>query len=115
MKIVNLTPHAVNVKNENGEMIIFNPSGQIVRVETISNPKDKVNFDGFNGSFALYQTELKQVVNLPPENEDDGQTLYIVSALVALNKKGDKRLICLHGLLRDEKGNIIGAEGFTNY
>jgi len=116
-KIINLTPHEIKIVGEGNKIIqSFPPSGRVARVET----KQRLV-----GSFPVptWKTEFGKVVDLPEPEKD---TIYIVSLLVLqavperairvddCTVKGD--LVAPNttpsGVVRNEKGEIIGVRGF---
>ena len=102
MKIVNLTPHAVVFVHESGEKEIFEPSGDVARVEQFlfSLPDSKYN---------LKSCVPGCVVGLPRK---DINTVFIVSAMVREAEPERDDLWSPTSFVRDEEGNIIGCEAF---
>ena len=103
MKIQNLTPHAVIIGG-----ISIAPSGIIARVGTTRTRLDDVVTDG--GTFAAYAVAPGELTDLP---DDDGGTIFIVSAMVRTHPDvvSRKDLASPGLLIRDAAGNIIGADG----
>ena len=97
--IVNLTPHAITVGSRS-----FPPSGSLARVAMLITPCGEI--DGV----PLFSTAFGQVEGLPPQ---EAGRYYLVSALVASAEKDRTDLLSPSGLVRDEKGIVIGCEGFT--
>ena len=100
---INLTPHAINFCNSDGEIIEVIPtSGIIARCKPIMELKMVIN--GKN----VYETVFGEVESLPEFSEG---TYYIVSQIVSSAVKG-YRNDCLfpNEIVRDEKGNIIGCK-----
>lgn len=95
--IINLTPHAVNASG-----VTFAPSGTIARVNVT-----RVQVATVEG-VPVYRGSYGETVNLPAP---DGN-LYIVSALVRNANPGRADLLSPGNLIRDEKGNVIGCDGF---
>lgn len=108
MKLVNLTPHDINIADEAGKIIrTIPPTGVPARVQTIAVPAG--NIDGV----PFVETSYGKVENLPPE---DGETVYIVSPFVinALPKRKDLvRPDTGPTCVRDADGNIIAARTLT--
>ena len=94
-KIINLTPHAVNI----GDRTI-QPSGQIARVSQVNQPSG--DFDGIPLVVGVYG----DTVGLPPQQ--DG-TFYIVSALLRVANSQRKDIGSPADLVRNEAGQIIGC------
>ena len=105
-KIINLTPHSVNIVNSKGEIVkVFEPSGIVARC---TQSTERIgDLDGI----PLTQSIFGVVIDLPSAQND---TFYIVSRLVlsACNNRND--LLVPNELFRDEKGNIIGCQSLAN-
>lgn len=96
MKIMNLTPHAVNVGG-----ITLPPSGSIARVSvTLAQAGE------FSG-IPLVRGTYGEVTGLP--DQQDG-VLLVVSAMVRAALPERKDLASPAMLVRDDKGNITGCE-----
>lgn len=101
--IKNLTPHPVNVLDENGNQIaVFMPEG-LVRLS--SKSVDAGNADGFR----LVKTEFGEPEGLPEQEEG---TFLIVSMLVKSAIPNRKDLIVPTEIIRDGNGNIVGCKSF---
>jgi len=106
-KIINLTPHAVNIYQDGEVVKTYAPSGVVPRVSTSSETIGTI--DGFE----LVETVFGEVENLPPAEAD---TVYIVSALV---RSASERTDLISpdtspaGAVRDEAGRIVGVKRFT--
>lgn len=100
MLLINLTPHTIHV---NGSSIEPDKSYQVPR---ISMNRTKV---GEVHGIPLYENITGTTENLP--EKQDG-VLFIVSALVRLGNKDRLDLVSPGNLIRDDKGNIIGCDGF---
>lgn len=103
MNFVNLTPHTLNIIEEDGSVYTLPPSGQVARVAT---ERRIVNIiDGIE----IFETVFGEVVGLPERNRND---LLIVSALVA--QRTDRTDVYSPGeLVRDADGKVIGCRGLT--
>ncbi len=100
MKILNLTPHAVQVGAKS-----FPPSGNLARCEeTWQSEIEETDGVNFLVGFKYGKT------NLP---EPGGESLYIVSLPVALAEPDRTDLLISVGQIRDEEGKIIGAKGLA--
>ena len=99
MKIVNLTPHTVNVGDQT-----FPASGQLARCEETWEQVDIVKGITFLMNFKYGET------NLPEEQSD---TYLIVSLQVALAEPNRNDLLIAVGQIRNEAGQIIGAKGLA--
>lgn len=100
-KIINKTPHAVYILNEDLSILrVFPKSNGMIRV------KENITDIGFIEDIPISSTKWGETSEVP--NFVDG-TYYIVSQLVknALPKRKD--LLVPKGAVRDDKGNIIGC------
>jgi len=81
MNVVNLTPHAINIKTYSGDVIEYKPSGVIARVDFlhyIRASKDVIDKFQFVPC-DIVTRDRGQVINLPSPQEN---TIYIVSSMV---------------------------------
>jgi len=99
MRLVNLTPHTVNVIN-----------GQNYASEGVVRVSETETQVGEVGGIPLFSKVFGKVVGLPEPTEG---TMFIVSALVKAACPDRKDLLVPTKLVRDEKGNIIGCCGFA--
>mgnify|MGYP001398705579 FL=1 len=107
MKIINLTPHALNVLTDSGTVTIP-PSGTVARVTVTRESAGTVTVDGVQ--VPLYRTTYGAVEGLPAPAPD---TLYVVSSLVAAAARDRRDLVVPDDLVRDEQGRVIGARGLA--
>jgi len=107
--LVNLTPHAVIVLDENGEVIVcIQASGTIARlVETVAEAPEVLGVPGVT-------VALGPIDGLP--DQVDGTT-YVVSMplLMGMRAAGIDRPDCVYpfGQVRDDQGRIIGCRSFA--
>lgn len=104
LEFVNLTPHALNIKDMEGKIITIEPYGLIARVST-----EQVQVGEINGT-AIYKTQFGDIVDLPEPKEG---IIYIVSKITQSAAKERTDLLSPGNLSRDDEGNIIGCEGLT--
>jgi len=119
VKLVNLTPHVVKIFDENKNLVAeINPVAPPARVAT-KRVRSGALFGlipVYSGSGALfglipvYSVEYGKVENLPP---DDGETCYIVSAIVKAAVPDREDVFSPGELLRGEDGQPIGCIGLT--
>lgn len=108
MKIVNLTPHVVNVLDEDGSVVKTFPSETLngVALPRLEVKRQLVgNVDGIPYTLASYG----EPENLP---EPKDGVLLIVSGLVRTALEDRKDLISPGDLVRDESGRPIGCRAF---
>ena len=105
MKIRNLTPHAINLLNDNNEVVaIIEPSGIIARAAQTKELVEELCVDGM--TIPVYKSEFGKVENLPEQEKD---TIFVVSALTAQACKGRNDVYITDNPVRDEQGRIIGC------
>ena len=117
MKIINLTPHVINVHTPSG-VISFPASGSVARVET-----KQALLKNLPGGIPVFIQEYGEVTGLPEDDpSDDGtetghfETYYLVSALVRAACPSRFDLLSPGELVRDEEGNPVGCKGLVqNY
>jgi len=100
-KLVNLTPHTLNVLRGGEEVMKLAPSGQVARVSV-----DYAKTGELLG-VELYTAVYGDVEGLPAPQEG---TFYVVSGLVkaAVNRED---VLAPGALVRDENGRPKGCEG----
>lgn len=115
MKIINLTPHEVILKNDYLN-IKFPPSGVVARINIVPNTEfvDYEIDEKIKISLPVQYTYQIQVVNLPEPQED---TYFIVSSMVASTVKRPDLLSPLTDTSaeRDEQGKIISVKKFQTF
>lgn len=107
-KLINLTPHEIKIVDEKGDVkLIIPPSGKVARVKTRQEVVGRID------DIPVVKTVLEGIEGLPEPKEGH---IYIVSSLVAQNVKDRDDVIAPdtspQGVMRDEKGNIIGVKRF---
>ncbi|MFA5566879.1 MAG: hypothetical protein WC184_11500 [Acidimicrobiia bacterium] len=107
MKLINLTPHEVNIVTEAG-IISIPASGVVARAAATPTPVGTIEVDG--AEIDLVSTAYGAVENLP---EPEADTIFIVSALTISAAPDRTDLFSPADLVRDEAGNIIGCRAFT--
>jgi len=110
MKIVNLTPHPLNLMPEGpeGPVVTIPPSGQVARCTVDRVQVDTVTVDGI--SVPVNQTRFGEVSSLPDPQPD---TIFVVSALVAQAVPDRQDVFIVDDAVRDEQGRIIGARALA--
>lgn len=103
-KVVNLTPHDINIIGNDGQVLqTFPASGDLARCQVSREQVGEVN------GIPVNRTVFGAVTGLPEQQEG---VVYIVSALVAQATKRDDVLIP-DDAVRDEQGRIIGCRAFA--
>ena len=110
MKIINLTPHTVNICDAIGNIVKSYPSEGNARVNTIF--RELLPIDGVPAKSVSYS----ETVGLPPG--EDG-VFYLVSMVVAQANPGRADLFSPNTapgeVVRDDAGQIVGVKSFARY
>jgi hypothetical protein len=104
MKLVNLTPHTINIVGGEGGSVAIPPSGKVARCATKTVPV------GTAEGIALSRISYGEVVDLPDPEEG---TLFVVSALARAAKPDRTDVASPGDLVRDESGQPIGCRGLV--
>lgn len=102
MKVVNLTPHTINVWNDTEKVMDLLPSGQIARVQTVPELVDTIDH------IPTYIDSVGEVEGLPEPVID---TIYVVSAMVRLSVPERTDVYSPGELKRNEAGQPVGCLG----
>jgi hypothetical protein len=116
VRIINLTPHELNVCDSEGKIILSVPPQKdvaIPRVQTYSRIVGEIEVDGVR--IPVRRIVYGDAENIPPEREG---TIYVVSTLVtlALRERGIMRRDLLSpdtnvdSAVRDSSGRVIGVK-----
>lgn len=110
MKIVNLTPHDVTVRSDDGTAITFEATGQVTRLGEIITGVDTLETS--HGSIGLRDIHYDDdISNLP---EPSPEVLYLVSRVTAA--ASDRQdLVFPHDEIRDSDGQIIGCRALGRF
>ncbi len=111
MKVVNLTPHALNLMphGPEGSVVTIPPSGLVARCATSRVQVDTVTVGGI--TVQVNQTQFGAVTGLPDPQPD---TIFIVSAVVAQAVPDRLDVFIVDDAVRDEQGRIIGARALAH-
>ena len=114
MKIVNLTPHALNIRQNNGLLLSVEPSGIVARCQTTKRVVDWLTDDLHPDDVPHIQvrkTEYGAVEGIPAE---ESGTIYVTSMLAAqAARRGD--VLFPGEAIRDANGNIVGCDGLSKF
>lgn len=109
MKLINLTPHPINIINENCCLEIA-PSGITARYHNHPDYLFDVGLDeGIN--IPVFGTLLETNNSDLPQKEEG--VFYIVSIITALLSPERADFLVPNEYIRDENGNIIGCKSLT--
>lgn len=103
MKIVNLTPHRVNIVKSDNEIISLESEGQ---VRCAQANKKVGEIDGI----PVIQSCYGAVIGLPEPKQD---TVYIVSSICAQRIYGRSDVFVVADTVRDTRGKIIGCRSLA--
>lgn len=105
MRILNYTPHTVNVFTDSREVRSFASMGSARCTEETIITR---NIDGID----ISQTTLGEVEGLP---DPQPNTMYIVSRLILVACRDTRNdLLVPNEIIRDVKGNIIGCKSLAS-
>ena len=106
MRFVNLTPHAIVVRTEEGDTV-FPPSGEVARVSTREVEAPAV------GGFPVVTSVFGDVTGIPAV---EAGTMYIVSALVGERAaRADVVAPNTGATAIRENGNVVAVRGFRAF
>ena len=111
VKLVNKTPHVLNLVTEDGTKISLEPVLPTPRVSSSSVKTAAYTITDSNGIKHTIIREAPvfgEVVDLPEPQEG---TIYVVSMLVAARANGRTDLVSPGRQLRNEAGQVIGCAG----
>ena len=113
IKLINLTPHSINVYRE-GRLVATHPaSGDLVRCAVEREQVGTIVVAGAREGIKVFGKKTGAVEGLPPETRD---TMFLVSGQVR-EALPDRMDLCSPGeLIRNDRGQPIGCEGLdSNY
>ncbi len=102
MKIINLTPHAINIILD-GDTISIPSSG-------VARAKSSTEQIGSIGDIPVYRTVYGETCGIP---EPQAGVVYIVSSLAAQGCKDRSDIYVPSDPVRGDDGNIIGCRGLA--
>lgn len=109
MKVVNLTPHTINV-HVNGTDIEIPASGIVARVSQTEKNSNPVCVNGIE--IAVTAVEFGEIENLPNAQKD---TVFLVSGLVRglTTRKDVFSPNTGPSALRNDRGQVVAVQGFV--
>jgi hypothetical protein len=108
-KLVNLTPHPINILAD-GKVITIPPSGVVARVQEVVEDAGSLSLEVEGVSIPLRTKRFGDAIeNLPPPQEG---VIYIASLLAAQAawSLGRNDVVATGDPVRDGNGNIIGIK-----
>lgn len=111
-KIVNMTPHAVDIYGDEGWIMKVNATGLLARVaeQRESCPPVQIGSDISGLYIPTSRATYGAVQGLP---EPDGETVYIVSGLVLAQCAGRADVFAPGPAIRDDQGRQVGYHGLS--
>lgn len=112
MQLINLTPHDINVIQEDHTYTI-KASGNVARCTVNAEYFDYIEPEDDANSYpiSIYTNSFTNVTDLP---EPQDGVYYIVSNIVAQAMRYERvDLLIPNELVRDEEGRIIGCKSFA--
>ena len=108
--IVNLTPHAVNIiNNDNSVAITIEASGNVARCSQTIDIVGSITVNSI--AIPVSSSSYGEVVDLPAPKPG---YYYIVSRLVMSACPNRQDLLVPNDLVRDEAGRVIGCRSLAN-
>ena len=109
MKIVNLTPHALNFLDAENHVALTVPSSGVARAAQRRESIGTIDADGV--TLPVTRSVFGAVEGLPAEKDD---VIYVVSALTAQAVPEREDVFIVDDSVRDENGRIIGVRGLAH-
>lgn len=109
MKIVNLTPHALNFLGAENRVVLTVPSSGVARAAQRRESIGTIDTDGV--TLPVTRSTFGAVEGLPAEKDD---TIYVVSAITAQAVPEREDVFIVDDSVRDENGRIIGVRGLAH-
>lgn len=119
MRIINLTPHTVNIVDEAGNIVKSYPSEGNARVNTHFSECPAIE------GVPVKSVSYSQTEGLPDTEDSTGlmgsprTVFYLVSMVVAQANPGRFDLLCPNTapgeVVRDSAGQIVGVKSFARY
>lgn len=106
MKLINLTPHAVNVIDDSGEEIACFPKC----LSPLPRLKQETVLLSEQDGIRITETQFGEIENLPEPKEG---IRLIVSRLVIAACPDRNDLVVPNEVVRDNEGRIIGCKSFS--
>ena len=109
MKIVNLTPHALNFLDAENRVMLTVPSSGVARAAQRRENIGTIDADGV--TLPVTRSVFGAVDGLPAP---EAGTIYVVSAITAQAVPEREDVLIVDDSGRDENGRIIGVRGLAH-
>lgn len=106
-KVINLTPHDINILKEGKTILVLPRSGTIARVIEHNTQADALNIDGV--AVPMQIKDYGTPIDLP----DPVDNVYYVVSLLTAQTSGRQDLLIVADSVRNEQGQIIGCTGLA--
>ena len=105
MNIINCTPHPIQLLDENNNLVLTLPKGEVIpRLNQSTKKVSEIN------GIAITETVFGEIQDIPEEKAD---TILIVSRLVLSACKDRNDLVVPNELVRNSEGNIVGCKSLA--
>jgi hypothetical protein len=105
-EIVNMTPHTVNVFENGKQVLVIEPSGEIIRLEESRDTVSSVN------GVSVYHQSYADVNGTLPDVQTG--VVYIVSMKIATAVPERTDFVCPGRIVLDGDGNRLGCDGLSS-
>jgi hypothetical protein len=105
LKLINLTPHPVNIHKEDGRIVVVPTSGRVARVITKVTGEGHIDLDNVDIPVTIHTTLF--VTGLPPKQEG---VIFIVSEYVQRFIPLRRDIVSPTDVIR-QKGRTTGCRG----
>ena len=114
MKLINMTPHDINLMRDGMLLAIFPKSGVSLRCAEVETPREGITVVAFEDSLVdvpFVNLAYGEVSGLPAFETG---VYYIASGLAcqAAWSTGRRDVVCPAKMVRNDAGQIIGCEAF---
>lgn len=106
MRLINLTPHIVNIKTGLGDILDIAPSGTVARIMELREGRGYIR----DIDITQVRYDPSMVTGLPEPKKD---VIYIVSTMVLSACPTRSDIFAPGSPIRDDNGNIIACEGLS--
>ena len=115
MKLINLTPHSINIYHNDELICSLEPSGTVARVKSEKVTVGVVNINGYDVN--IVKTVFGDLEGLPEPEEG---TIFVLSTIAAQAAVSAGRTDVVSpdtfdGVIRDAQGKIIGVRQLQTF
>jgi len=113
-KLMNYTPHEVNLITESGEVVLKSIGVARVEEEVVEFPETEFLVNGKVEKIKVINKKFKKEVIGLPEEKENSDILYIVSAPV-MESSNRRDIVGIGAFKRNDKGAVVGAFSLNVY